>query len=123
MEVFIEEEWLLCADWVNGGAYPGDSGAPVFRELGGDAVGIYGLLVAVKNFDNCDPGTCHNYWMSSIDAIEDDLGGGLWSTHVSTSIEGPPQLSRGEPGTWYAAPDGGYSPHTFRWYKDSSVRL
>lgn len=111
--------WVLCSDRVDAGAYHGDSGAPVFRETGGNTVGMYGSLWGGHGsieFNGYGP-YYEQFWMSSFDAIDYEFDI-MWPVLFQANIDGPQVLAPYENGTWAALPSGGYAPHEFRWYKN-----
>lgn len=108
--------WILCSTMVNAGAFYGDSGSPVFRQLGSVNVGMYGILWG-------GAGTPHStywdsFWMSPFSGINEEFGGAMWPLLVSTGISGPTEVPPSENGTWTAVPNGDYSPYTYHWYKN-----
>jgi len=111
------DNYMMCQDVVNAGAWHGDSGSPVFRSLGGDSVGLAGIL-----WGGDPPGTSSGarFIFSSVGGIEDDFDTSLDfvgdPSPPSASIAGPDELPPDEECAWQAIASGGTPPYDYSWW-------
>jgi hypothetical protein len=107
--------FLMCQDFVNAGAWHGDSGSPVFQLLANDTVKLAGILWGGDPPDTVSNG---RFIFSRIGNVEEDfgtaldvVGGAPLSVYIVGNSEVPPETSC----TWQAFASGGQGPYSYSW--------